>query len=301
MRVLCLLFPRLAVQLALRHRPELKGRTLVFLQGHGEDALVAAATCDASARGLLVGMTAAEARHRVPRARFLPDNAGDCLDELERLADIIRRRATPLVEIAGREHLFIDITGLVSSGQAEAAVAAALARIATSFTGCTARTGVASTRAEALEAARASRVSVGLVPASGANEPPIAPHRREAIAAEATADSELRLRARLSRALRHLDVVLDSRDASFREAKLLLSGPDGEHEISFRLRTPASTTAPLAAAIEEAPAMLAGATGARIELSRLGPCVQIRPCVASLAYRPRTLPRQPARALLRAS
>ena len=296
MRVLCLLFPRLAVQLALRHRPELKGRTLVFLQGHGEDALVAATTCDASARGLLVGMTAGEARHRVDRARFLPDNAGQCLDELERLADIIRRRATPLVEIAGREHLFVDISNLAPGSRSEAAVATTLARIASSFTECTVRAAVASTRAEALEAARASRSSIAVVPPRDAAEPPIAPQRAETIAASVTGDSELRLRARLSQALRHLDAVLDARGASFREAKLIVSNPDGEHLLSFRLRIPASTTAPLTAALDEVPAMLGGVTGIRIELSRLGPDVRTRPCVASLAYRPRALRRELARA-----
>ena len=93
MRVLCLLFQRLPIELALRARPALRGRPLALIAGHGGDALVTAATADLTARGIIPGMPAIEARERAPEARFAPDNAGACLDELERVSAIVRAKA----------------------------------------------------------------------------------------------------------------------------------------------------------------------------------------------------------------
>jgi hypothetical protein len=51
MRVLCLLFPRLSIQLALQQRPGLAGRPVALIAGAGDSALVSAASTEAAARG----------------------------------------------------------------------------------------------------------------------------------------------------------------------------------------------------------------------------------------------------------
>ncbi|MCK9519815.1 MAG: hypothetical protein M0R74_12445 [Dehalococcoidia bacterium] len=302
MRLLCLLFPRFGLSLVRRQRPVLADRTLVMLQGHGEDALVTSATCDASARGLLPGMTAAEARRRLPDARFLPDNAGDSLDQLERVADIIRRRATPLVEIAGREHLFVDITRLTHGPREEAALAESLARLATTWTECPVRAAVASTRREALDAARTARATpVICPPATFEADRPIAPYRPEVIAVGLEAPSEPVLRARLGRTFRHLDTVLGARNGSFRSVDLVVTDATGDRELSLRLRQPEATTAVVARTLLELPAVLAGATAVHITLGQLGPDVRVRPCTASAAHRPVQRSHRRRQVLLRAS
>lgn len=285
MRVLCLFFPRLGLQLALRQRPALEGRTLVLLQGHGEDALVTAATADASGRGLLAGMTAAEARRRVPDARFLPDNAGDCLDELERVADIIRRRATPLVEIGGREHIFVDVTAVADDGD-EGALAGTLGRLASSWSGLTVRAGVASGRAEALDAARVARLGANVSSSVIASpEAPIAPYREEVVGATVDAVPGSDIALPVQRLLRRLDIVLTAREASVREVRIVIERPGTAIEQRLRLRQPAASTAAVRAALFDDPSPLRDATAVRIELRRLGPDVRVRPCIASAAHR----------------
>lgn len=302
MRVLCLLFPRLGAQLALRARPALRDRGLVLLQGHGDDALVAGVTCEGAARGLLPGMTAAEARRRCPGAAFIADNAADCLDELERVAAILRTRATPLVALGGRDHLFLDISKLANGERDEARLAQRLAGVAGAWSGCDVRAGVASSRREAIEAATTARRGAVVCPPAPATEPAIAPFRAETLAADATfpgGANELALRARAARLLRQLDLLLEARGQSYRSARVIVATERGEREVRLRPPAPAHDALRLERQVIDAQ----GGDGTRVfairvELGGLGPSVHVTPCAAARPLR--GLPAAPALALRRA-
>lgn len=305
MRVLCLLFPRLGVQLALRVRPALRDRGLVLLQGHGDDALVAGVTCDGAARGLLRGMTAAEARRRCPGAAFIADNAADCLDELERVAAILRTRATPLVAPGGRDHLFLDISKLANGERDEARLAQRLAGVAGAWSGCDVRAGVASSRREALEAAMTARRGAVVCPPMPATEPAIAPFRAETLSADVTfpgGANELAVRARAARLLRQLDVMLEARGQSYRSARVIVVTERGEREVRVRPPSPAHDASRLERQVIDAQ----GGDGSRVfsvhvELGGLGPSVRVTPSAASAAVGAlRGLPVAPTLALRRA-
>ncbi len=161
MRILCLFFPRLGIQIVQRERPEFRSQPLVLLQGCGDAAVVTAA----SAEGLTRGMSAGQARQAAPSARFMADNASDCLDELDRLAAIVRRAATPLVETGGRDHLFVDVDGLADHFSSESNAAFRIASMLQERTNLDVRAAVAATRSAALKAARASRHGVQILDA----------------------------------------------------------------------------------------------------------------------------------------
>src|SRR5690606_20182797 len=107
MRVMCVLLHPLPIALAPHQRPHPAGRPIILVSNAGEDGLVTAAASSAARDGVVIGMTAAEARRLVPTAPFLPDNAAACLDTLEHAASLVRGRFTPLVELGGRDHLFL--------------------------------------------------------------------------------------------------------------------------------------------------------------------------------------------------
>lgn len=291
MRVLCLLFPRLGLHLAVRQRPALRDRPVVLLQGHGDDALVAAASCEASQRGVITGMSGGEARHRVPEALFLADNAGQCLDELERVASILRLRATPLVALGGRDHLFLDISRHANTPREEELLAQRLAALASTWAKAPVRSGVASSRQEAVEAARAARRGTLVCPPVPANDPPIPSFRPEPLSAEVrfpSHASEVAVRARVQRMLRALDLALEARSESFRAALLFVTNDAGEHELRLPQPQPQHTTASLLDAFDRQAQLLAGAHSVRVELQKLGPVVRVEPCAASFRTVSRT-------------
>ncbi len=287
MRLLCLYFPRLAVSLALRQRPQLQGRPFVLIDGPGDEALVTAASGEALASGVIPGLTAGQARSRISNAGFAPDNAGDCLDELERVAGILRVRATPLVALASREHLFLDLDGVRDRFPDEAAAARRLAGLAEAWSGLDARAGVASTRVEAFEAARAARRFPIVYPEAGAAlETPIRDVQGEIVTAGATFDrpaSDAAARARLVRLLAKLNTVLDARGESFREARIEIQRRDGDCVVPLRPSRPFHAAGDLVdlLALRVPDGGFEGATGLRVVLGRLGPDVRTKPCAAN--------------------
>ncbi|MCC7365556.1 MAG: hypothetical protein IT303_14415 [Dehalococcoidia bacterium] len=286
MRVLCLLFPRLSIELTLRARPALAGRPFVLLAGHGADALVTATTAELTGRGLVPGMSAAEARSRAREALFAPDNAGPCLDELERVAVILRARTTPLVELGGRDHLFVDITRLASGPREEERLARRLAALASAWTSFAVRAGVASSRAAALEAARAARRGPQVYPALlDAQEPPIAPYRMQQLTAAVTFEpgaNELAIRAAIQRLARKLDLVLAARSASARHATIRLALENGEtREQLLRLHEPAHRASCFLDAVTRAASSVQGLVTLEVALGGLGPDVRVAPSAAS--------------------
>ena len=165
MRVLALWLPRLPIHLALRNRPSLNGRPLVLLQGHGDEAVATTMSCEAARMGVLPGMSGGNARGRCPGAVFLADNAGACMDELERIAAIIRNRATTRVAMGGRDHLFVAVED--RGGRDETAFARRVAGLVEAWAGHEVRVGVADTREAAVEAAHAARRAPAIVPSVG--------------------------------------------------------------------------------------------------------------------------------------
>ncbi len=283
MRTVCLWFPRLGVQLASRQRPALAGRTVVLIAGHGDDALVTETTCDAAVLGVLRGMSAGQARGRSPGAVFLPDNAGHCLDELERIASIIQTRATDPVAIGGRDHILIQADPAVP----EAALAARLAALATAWSGLATRAGLADTASEALDAARASRGRPVVCPPQGAGET-VVPYRPESITARsrvAIGSGELAIRATLQSLLAKAQAILEARGQGYRRVEITITGGDGAiTRTRLTPQSPAHDTAGIAplAVRTLPPGALTGARSLEVTLDRLGPDVRVQPCRASL-------------------
>ncbi|GAB4322519.1 MAG: hypothetical protein Kow0010_03340 [Dehalococcoidia bacterium] len=275
MRILCLFFPRLGVQLVHRANPGLGGRPVALLDGRGDDAVVVAA----SSPDVVPGLAASAARRRSPGIRFVPDNAAACYDELERLASIIHANATPLVALGGRDHLFVDIRGLDSRFGDEPGVARGIAGIARTWSGLDLRAAVAGSRAEALAAARAARrgpLCVQSAVRGASPEPPIVNGRDDVLAAELTfpraAGTGERRRA-LLRALRRLAALGHGRQEAPRAVGLRLDTGAGSSWRAIRPGAPLATEAALVEALDSLchGDVLGDATHVRIELRSLVP------------------------------
>ncbi len=294
MRILCLLFPRLSIQLVRLQRPDLDGRPIAMIANSGDPALISAVSSEAVARGVVAGMTPAQARVRCPEAAFLPDNAGACLDELERIASIVRTRATGIVAIASREELLIDIDSLPAHlGVDDGEVAARLAALVRMWSGLGVRAGVASTRLGAREAARGARLGPAIRPPVLAwGEPPLQASSTGPLAAEVLiplGTSPLAARARLHRATQQLQALLEGAERSYREVRLVITSERGADTLLRRVIEPTSDVQ--AALTAAAPALtdeaLAAAASVRLELARLGPDVRVEPAAAaSMAREP---------------
>ena len=284
MRVLCAWFPKLDVELATRLRPALAGRHLVFLQGSGDRALVSGVSCAAASAGILTGMSAGQARRRSPAAVFLSDNAGACIEELERVAGILRTRVTTRVEVGGRDHLFLAIDG--GSPDDERATALRVMGLVRAWSDRPVRGGLAATRLEALEAARASRRGLLICPPTGESQPEsgIAPFRPESLAASATLDpdagsSPLAVRARISSLAHRLETIATARNQGFRDVRIVLGRASGAETCRAR------SSAPLHSASEAltliGPSLstesLSPVTRVEISFERLTPDVRVRP------------------------
>ncbi|MGD9933552.1 MAG: hypothetical protein AB7T37_07510 [Dehalococcoidia bacterium] len=284
MRVLCAWFPKLDVELATRLRPALAGRHLVFLQGSGDAALVSGASCAAASAGILTGMSAGQARRRSPAAVFLSDNAGACIEELERVAGILRTRVTTKVEVGGRDHLFLAIDR--DSPDAERATALRVMGLVRAWSDRPVRGGLAGSRLEALEAARASRRGLLICPPAGEPESgsDIAPFRAESLAASTSLDADvssspLAVRARISSLAHRLETIASTRNQGFRDVRIVLHRETGAETCRARSSAPLHSASEALALI--GPSLSAESLSAvtRVEVSfeRLTPDVRVRP------------------------
>ncbi len=297
MRILCLWFPRMAATLAVKQRPQLKGRPVVLLSG-GPNPVVSGCSVEATARGVRCGMAATEAQSLAPAAAVLPDNASACLDELERLALIFRHRISERAEIAGRDHLFLDLTA-AAPDQPEAALAARVISLARAWTALDGRVGVASSRRAALEAAQAARrFALILPPEDLAGGPAIGAYRDEVLAVErafASVTDAARTRAALVRMLSQLQVILSARRQSYREAVVSIIRDDTIVPVTLRPHRPLHETGAVIDLLRRAVdgEVFAGAIAVRVELRRLGPDVRVKAGVQAAGHPPERL-REPA-------
>ena len=307
MRLLCLLFPRLPIQLARRRSPELAGRPFVVLSGEGDAALVAAVSPEAGAAGIEPGMLAAAARSRCQRLATVASNAGDCLDALETAASILRTRATPHVALHGGDCLVLDLRGLESRFASEADAATSLAMLVRSWTGLDVRAGIAAGAADARAAARAALRSPIVAPLDASEVETLAYDPAPAIGAAfswpapATA---VEVRARIARVLASFESILAARDESFRALVLTVAGPDGDtatiqvtsHDPLHDAADAMSRLAP-----QLGTALLDGAVRLDLSMRRLGPAMRVEPLRHNVAAAHFATARDPRRPLLRAS
>ncbi|MCC6383063.1 MAG: hypothetical protein IT304_11210 [Dehalococcoidia bacterium] len=278
MRLLALLFPDLAVELARRGRPGTRGRALILVAGRGDEACVAAASAEARARGVQVGLSAARALATCPEALAVADNSSACLDALDRLAAILRRRTTTRVAVAGRDHLLLDLDGLPGD---ETALAARLPGPARAWSGCEVRAAVADSPAEALHAARCARQQPVILPAADHPTGPLPCFSRGPLRASVTlahGTPAFAAGGRLRSLAVHLDALLAARDESVREVVVALEGAE-PGEARLRLPQPAHAVAPLLDALLAAlpPVALAHADRITLDLLRPGPAVLVQP------------------------
>jgi hypothetical protein len=252
----------------------------VLLASDGEASLVTVASVEASAAGIERGMTASQAHERCPAAMAVRDNANACLDELERMASMLRMRATTDVAIVSRDALIVSLRGLDDLFPDEAAAATAIVRLARSWTGLDVRAGVADTAERATALARTARRFPAICQVTGPGEVlPALPdslagrmHWRGEADPEAAGD-------RLLGVLRKLEAAVEVHGLIFREVSLEVARPSGS--LVYRLRC----GVPLHGAAEAhqfilarlGTAVLSGATGVEVVLGRLGPAVRVEP------------------------
>jgi len=287
MSIACIYFPRLGLQLALQHRAVPLGRPLALLAGHGDAGIVAVTSPEAAARGVLVGMPSLQARRICRDIAFLPDNAGACLDALDRVALILRKRTTGDVALGGRNHLLVTIS---DDGDVETH-GAHLVEIARAWTGFDARLGTGETATQAVAAARDRRRMRDVVSPEGVAAVESLP-RYEPLAAEVRIGpgrgGTLATRTALRKLAAGLGAALDARRESFRSARLTLDIAGRPSET--RLRPGAAFHHPdeVLPALERALAACDGMDirGIRLEVGDIGPSVAVTPCAASWAWRP---------------
>jgi hypothetical protein len=106
--VICLFFPRLALDLVRRRSETLRLLPLIVVEGHGEDARVLHRSPDAACLGVLVGMRAGQARRLAPRAAFVPFPRMAAGEELERMAALLRDETALHVSAVREDHLLFE-------------------------------------------------------------------------------------------------------------------------------------------------------------------------------------------------
>ncbi|HML98275.1 MAG TPA: hypothetical protein PKD75_07325 [Tepidiformaceae bacterium] len=276
MRTLCLLFPRLGIQIARREKPALQGRPVALISGDGDSGLISVVSVEAIAAGVETGMTPGQAAERCPAIVFERDNAGACLGELERMASILRVKATTDVAIVSRDALGVALGGLGGQFADETAAANALAQLARAWTGLDVRAGAGSTVEAALAAARTARRYPVVCPDDGSRQGlPVVPGEVSGF---------VRLRQGREWALagalvERLALALEVYGLSFREVRIEVDRPSGTASMRIRSDAPLhGGTEALALIRGRAGAgALAGATALRVALGRVGPRVRVDP------------------------
>ena len=280
MRLLALVLPRLGVQLARRSDPALVGSPVALIAGTGDGALVAVPSVEATAAGIETGMALSQARTRVPALVAIADNAGECLDELESLASILRANATTSVAIVSRDAIIVSLEGMDGRFASEAAAAAALSKLARSWSALDIRAGVAGTVDGALRAARSARrfpaVCDDLTPTE------TLPAGRDNLSARAkwgSPRSAAAVEARIGRALVTLEAVIEAAPSSYRGVRVALARGSYTDHWNLRAPQPLHTAAEIFEFIRNRvpTEAMEGTTGFTLRIERPGPDVRVNP------------------------
>jgi len=272
MRLLYLLFPDLPIALARRAHPHLVERPLALIAGTGPESVVTAVS-PAASRTIRPRMLAGEARLHCPGAMFLPDNGGACLDELERLALIIRKYATVSVAIAARTSLLADL----SQERDEREAATRIRTLARAWACTAVQAGIGSSRTDALEAAAGSRRGIGMSDPREVAEPALREAPGPLSLTVALADDS-RDGPRVTSALRRLAVVVAAYGWDFREVRMSHETTTVTRSIRLRFESPVDVPgaeARILAALAALPEVSRGHL--TIALGRLAPRVEVEP------------------------
>ncbi|MFV1918622.1 DNA polymerase Y family protein [Sphingomonas sp. MJ1 (PH-R8)] len=136
---------------------------LVTAARQGGRVAIAAASPAAQALGLRPGMALTQARAQVPELQVRDaDPAGDCAD-LRRLAMLLARRWTPVVDLSDPDGLLLDLTGVAHLHGGEARMALRLVRLLARH-GVNACVGIADTAGAAWALARQGGAAVRICP-----------------------------------------------------------------------------------------------------------------------------------------
>ena len=148
---------------ALGSAPVQDSVPLVTVSRQGGRVLIAAASPAAQALGLRSGMALTQARAQVPGLSVRDaDPAGDMAD-LRRLATLLARRWTPVVDVADADGLLLDLTGVAHLHGGESRMAARLVRLLARH-GVRACVGIADTVGAAWALARRGSGTVTICP-----------------------------------------------------------------------------------------------------------------------------------------
>ena len=166
-RIACLWVPDMCLRAHLRLDPESTTAPLVLTDGQGSRSLVVASSTMASEYGVVVGMTAAQARAMCDVLVIRSMSAQALKAAAVALADVAGT-VSARVEIDGRERVFLDCEsgGLLWSSESE--LASILAARAVRC-GMPARVGIADSKLGAAVAARQSH-GVTIVPVGQTRE-----------------------------------------------------------------------------------------------------------------------------------
>ena len=280
MRLLCLYFPRLGVQLAREKDPLLAGAPLALVTGEGDAALIAVPSVEATAAGIEPGMAAARARASLPGLAFLPDNAGACLSTLERIASILRARTTPDVAIMSRDAIVLSLAALDDRFADESHAAESIARLARSWSGLDIRAGIAATPDAALRAARGARRFAAICPGdgpAGAITPP--PAELAARTSWGTELGAIAAAARFASLLGRLQPALDGYGLSFRRLHLTIERAGRTDSCLIQATEPLHTADEAVLLVQSrlGRGALDGVTGISVRLAGIGPAVRVAP------------------------
>ena len=153
-RLACLAFPHLALVLAWRAHPELRGEpVLLGGRGPGGGQVVMAASPPALALGVRAGQDWRRAELLCPLAARLPVDLGT-LAELRRSARLALAGCSPLVEWTDDTTAYVDLSGSDPLGRQEGARAAQCGRALQEVLGVTLSVGVGQSRFVSWVAAR---------------------------------------------------------------------------------------------------------------------------------------------------
>lgn len=274
MRIVALVVPRLSIQLARREGVVPAGRPVATLQEVGGEALVAVASREAAAAGVQPGMLVADALVRCPALVTAPARPGRELDELERLAGVLARKATPGVALLSREAIGVDLRGLEGRSAGEAAAAVALLQMARDWLGMEVRAAVADGPGEALLAARCTRRGLVVCEARGPVEPlPGTPPMRARVAAPGGISAE-----RCERAVLRLGLVLRAFGTSCRGIEMAVEAAEGRPFTVRRMaREPVHSGEELLALARPLFGQALAAGAIEVRAVRPGPSVEVAP------------------------
>jgi DNA polymerase-4 len=155
MRVVCLLVPRLPVQVAQRCDPGLAQMPLIVGGRRWDEGAVLDCCVQAAATGVVPGMRLAQAEALCPDARFVPADEEAYNVAHEALGDSVRH-FTPTVETGELGLVYAEISGLKRRFDDEAELAHELMEEAITALGLDVRVGLAGSKFVAHQAARAA-------------------------------------------------------------------------------------------------------------------------------------------------